>query len=745
MPVSGRYWRGLKKSGAGPQAKGRSRKVAKFLNDGLDELARNAHAGFFQRIAMTCLTASVAAMMIPWRLCMGWAAVTVALEMISWPATRSQYLNKPVGWKIRVWHLGCLGVTTLWWVVLGALLWTRGGLEGAVCASIIWLSMVFFAQTNGFQSSAAVFVGAVFPSLFVLGVVAMAPSGFRTAPILIDLLIAYAFAADGVMRALAARRQLVEAQAQSRQSEERLRTVTDASTDMIVRCRLDGLVEFVSPSISQMGYRREDVVGQNIFTFMHPEEAIELDAEDRRVISSTGQSAAERTQLRAKRADGEFRWLESNPSILRDDKGAPLGFVSILRDVTDRRAMEAELLRKTAEAEAAVLQAQMANAAKSEFLAVMSHEIRTPLNGVLGMAQAMQGDTLSASQFERLKVITESGAALLAILNNILDLSKIEAGLVDLEEAPFSTAQLARELSNAFTEIAREKALRFDVELTPEAQGVYEGDFVRIRQILFNLVSNALKFTQVGGVTLRIDASPEGLTLAVRDTGIGISAQSQTRLFDKFVQADSSTTRRFGGTGLGLAISRQLAQAMAGDITVQSAADEGSTFTLSLPLRRLDEDEISLHTPEEGETRPRDLRILVAEDNPTNQAVMRTLLDQAGLEVVLVEDGAQAIAAFRKDGVFDVILMDIQMPGVDGLEATRQIRQLEALAGADPTPIIALTADTMRHQLEACLAAGMDAHVAKPINVAELMRTLAAATARATPDQLDSFASRASS
>jgi signal transduction histidine kinase/ActR/RegA family two-component response regulator len=372
--------------------------------------------------------------------------------------------------------------------------------------------------------------------------------------------------------------------------------------------------------------------------------------------------------------------------------------------------------------------AEAANAAKSAFLATMSHEIRTPLNGVLGMAQAMAADQLSAVQRDRLSVVQQSGEALLAILNDILDLSKIEAGKLELEEIPFDLGEVARGAHSAFTALANKKGLSFALDID-QARGVYRGDPTRIRQILYNLISNALKFTDRGEIRVVGRYSPEGLRIAVSDTGVGISEEAIGRLFSKFGQADASTTRRFGGTGLGLAICQQLAKLMGGAVSVTSTVGEGSTFEVIVPLERIGDERavIPISPPTEGAGAPEALaiRVLAAEDNTVNQLVLKTLLHQIGVEPVIVNDGREAVTAWEASE-WDVILMDVQMPELDGPSATREIRQKEAAAGRARTPIIALTANAMSHQVSEYLAAGMDGFVAKPIEVARLFEALQA-------------------
>jgi len=369
--------------------------------------------------------------------------------------------------------------------------------------------------------------------------------------------------------------------------------------------------------------------------------------------------------------------------------------------------------------------ANAANIAKSQFLANMSHEIRTPLNGVLAMAEVMDRGELSGIQRERLTVVRQSGEQLLAVLNDVLDLSKIEAGKLELFEQDFDLERLAVSACDGFNAMAQEKGLGFEVEVTPEARGAWRGDPDRLRQIFANLVSNAVKFTAKGMVSARFElADAGGLRLAITDTGIGIAQDKIGALFEKFTQADSSTTRQYGGTGLGLAICRELAQLMGGQISVMSEEGKGSTFIVELPFERGSESAAS-PAPEAptAEAQGGGVRVLAAEDNPVNQLVLKTLLSQIGIEPVMVADGVDAVAAWES-GDWDVILMDVQMPRMDGPTATRFIRAREAAQGRARTPIVALTANAMTHQVAEYLAAGMDGFVPKPIEVGRLFEAL---------------------
>jgi PAS domain S-box-containing protein len=446
-------------------------------------------------------------------------------------------------------------------------------------------------------------------------------------------------------------------------------------------------------------------------------------------------------EYRIDRSDGREIWVSGAIKFLTDDSGHPVRMVGALQDITERKLAEQELLRAKEQAEAA-------NLAKSTFLATISHEIRTPLNGVLGMAQVMAAEELSPVQRERVGVIQQSGEALLAILHDVLDLSKIEAGKLELEETVFDVGDLARGAHGAFGGVAEQKDLKFDLAIEPDAAGAYRGDSTRVRQILYNLVSNALKFTEHGEVRVNIAAGRPGLTITVKDTGIGVAPDRLDRLFEQFEQADTSTTRRFGGTGLGLAICRDLAHLMGGTIAVESQVDHGTTFTVSLPLAKVVGEPADRQPSPAAANAVADsgaeskLRVLVAEDNEINQLVLRTMLQQAGVEPVVVSNGREAVEAWDAEA-WDIVLMDVQMPEMDGIAATRTIRQREAETGRIRTPILALTANAMSHQVKTYAEVGMDGFVAKPIEVSRLFAAIEAAlqeTGEASPNERASTA-----
>jgi signal transduction histidine kinase/ActR/RegA family two-component response regulator len=400
---------------------------------------------------------------------------------------------------------------------------------------------------------------------------------------------------------------------------------------------------------------------------------------------------------------------------LTDSFNHLLGKLAEREDDLKRAMRDLELARDAANA---------ANVLKTQFLANMSHEIRTPLNGVLAMAEVMAMGHLDEVQRDRLDVIRRSGSLLLAVLNDVLDLSKIEAGKLTLFEDDFDLEAVVVQARDSFAVMAQAKSLDFAVDVADDARGWWRGDADRLRQIVGNLISNAVKFTPHGSVTASFEAGAAGgLKVVVRDTGVGIAPEKLPSLFEKFTQADNSATRRFGGTGLGLAICRELTQMMGGSINVESCEGQGSTFTVELPLKRGGPSSVQV-SETTGGADDGDLRLLAAEDNPTNQQVLAAVLGSLGIEVHIVPDGKEAVEAWRT-GVYDLILMDIQMPVMDGITAAVKIRDAEQETGRRRTPIVALTANAMSHQVEEYLAAGMDAHVAKPIEIAKLYDAIA--------------------
>lgn len=533
-------------------------------------------------------------------------------------------------------------------------------------------------------------------------------------------------------------------QMQHQQSREadRLRTITNTIADGLYVLDAHGRVTLVNPAFTEiLGFRPDEVIGKTGHDLFHAHnrEGIPVSIEQCPIYSSVraGQSFWGEEIFRTR--DGVCLEVEAAGRPILDGNGRPSGSsVTAFRDISSRKAAEAALLEAKQAAEAA-------NLAKSRFLATMSHEIRTPLNGVLGMAQLLlSGPTSQAETKEYGRIILNSGQTLLTLLNDILDLSKIEAGRIDLENGVIEPEQILREIAALFAGTAADKGLAISIEWQAPSQGIghrYRGDPHRLRQMLSNLTGNAVKFTHHGEVRLtarETGCSDDACTLefSVSDTGIGIDADKLDRLFKPFSQVDASITREFSGTGLGLSIVRNLAQLMGGTIGVDSIPGQGSRFWFSVVLEPLAADTDSRKNVRKSTDSPaQELsatklrgRVLVVEDNRTNRLIISTLLDKLGLTVETAEDGRQAAERILDSADLplpDLILMDVQMPGLDGYGATARIRQWENEHSRPRMPIVALTANVYTEDRERCLAAGMDDYLAKPVDI-QILRTVLA-------------------
>lgn len=399
----------------------------------------------------------------------------------------------------------------------------------------------------------------------------------------------------------------------------------------------------------------------------------------------------------------------------------------IRRKVTELVEGEAAQRRYRAEAEHARLESDRANQAKSDFLAKMSHEIRTPLHGVLGVLELLRGSGLNAIQAEQAAVIGRSGQALLAVVDDILDFSRIQAGGIAAQSVAYSPEATAVAAADLFRPLAAAKGLRLDVDAR-EAPGYVLGDPMLVQRVLSNLLGNAVKFTREGAITLlvRADAAASRLVYEVEDSGVGIPADRLPHIFDPFTQADDSIQRRFGGTGLGLSISGAVAAAMRGTLRARSTPGLGSVFTLDLPLEAAqapsEPEVIPVHVPDSPA--PEGLNVLIAEDTQASQFILRRQLGRLGHQAVFADDGEAAVRQFSAGG-FDLVLMDCHMPGLDGYQATVQIRAIEEARGWKRVPIIGVTASVIDNERERCIAAGMDDYLPKPFNAAELAAMLA--------------------
>jgi PAS domain S-box-containing protein len=521
-----------------------------------------------------------------------------------------------------------------------------------------------------------------------------------------------------------------------RQSQEKLRRREERMW-LALRGNEDGVWDWnVADSSVYFSERWKEILGladdelANTLTawqeLVHPDDLPGTMARIQGVIA--GESDVYRVQFRMRHRDQSWRWVLSRAKVVaRDENGRAKRLVGTHTDITEQVETQEELVRAKSQAESAAR-------AKAEFLAAMSHEIRTPMNGVLGMAQLLESTALDSEQRQMVETLRASGEALLVILNDILDFSKIEAGKLELEHIPFDLRRVVDEVHSLLTPQAWSKALEFRVDYDASLPECFLGDPTRLRQVLLNLVGNAIKFTERGSIVLRAaldaggDDAPRTVVLQVQDTGVGISKEQNARLFESFSQGDRSTTRRFGGTGLGLAISKRIVELMGGTLVCQSEPDRGSTFSVRCALAEgcraadvaaLETARAPLPSRPAGASGP--LRVLLVEDNAVNQLVARRMLEALGCEVEIAANGRVGLERACAER-FALVFMDCHMPEMDGLEATRRLRSHEHRVGRARTTVIALTANAFDEDRENCFASGADDHVAKPIDRAALAR-----------------------
>ncbi|MEP5190012.1 MAG: ATP-binding protein [Marinomonas sp.] len=523
---------------------------------------------------------------------------------------------------------------------------------------------------------------------------------------------------------LASREKLTQALAAQ---EQDLALLADNISDAVFRYDLDGICTYVSPSAHEtLGANPQDFLGERASSRMHPEAREAIVAAERKLLS--GESERERFTYRRYVDDdaGRAVYLEADCKLVRNSEtGAPEAIVVAARNVTERIELEHAL-------RAARQESEQATRAKSEFLANMSHEIRTPMNGVLGFAELMLHNDLDPEQRRQVELIVQSGRSMMMLLNDILDLSKIEAGQIEIDRQPILVEHMLKNCVQLHRGTAERKGIELKVEPFESRVQVFS-DGQRLRQIVLNLVSNAVKFTDKGSVSIRCTLDGDLVRIAIRDTGVGIDEDRLARVFRPFSQADHTTARRFGGTGLGLSISRELAELLDGYIEVESEVGTGSCFTLTLPFievaepmeepPEISEELVDINQPG---LLPPACHILLVEDHDINRLLVRTMLERCGQRVSTASNGHEAIAkvleAQLHGELFDLVLMDIQMPDCDGYQATRTIRE-EGIR-SETLPIIALSANAFPEDVAASKKAGMQAHIPKPLVFSDLVAAL---------------------
>ena len=527
------------------------------------------------------------------------------------------------------------------------------------------------------------------------------------------------FASGGVVRTYKDVTEAARIERALSEREAQFRLLAENATDVIARLTMDGTLTYISPScLAVLGYTVDELVGTRVTNHIFDEDRAAT-IERFNQIRKGSTKHRRRIEYRFQHKDGRWIWLEANPKVVLDKAGRPIEFVDVVRETTERRAMETEALiaREFAE-KAAQTQAQ--------FLATMSHELRTPLNSIIGFTDMLLDRTdFSADARRQIGLIQTASETLLTVVNDVLDFSKIEEGKLELAPVTFRPHELIEAVVAIMQGAADSKALDLRVSIDDAVGPLLVGDQQRIRQILFNLLNNAMKFTSQGSVSLEVrriggDDAGDRLWIGVTDTGIGIAEAKLDLLFQRFSQIDGSISREYGGSGLGLAICKRLVEMMGGQIGVTSTLGAGSTFWIDLYLPR---DVAKAQDAAVAQVRPVGIRarLLLVEDMDVNREIASALLDKLGYEVDTVVDGADAIVAVQSGG-YDLVLMDIQMPGMDGITATKHIRQLSGPSAG--TPIIAMTANVLSSQVAAFRRAGMNGHVGKPFRQDELRREI---------------------
>lgn len=516
---------------------------------------------------------------------------------------------------------------------------------------------------------------------------------------------------------------------------EALRVILDAADIPINYCSANRTFLFVNETYAKWyGRIPEQIIGTSLIDLLGEEGYETIRPYCERALK--GEHFRYETEVHLSMG---YRYIQCSYTPVRNADGIVTGWVGIIYDMTQRYLAEKALHENEVALKLAKEKAEAANIAKSEFMATMSHEIRTPMNAVIGLSNILSmSSPLTAKQKEFITTLQLSAQSLLTLINDLLDFSKTESNSIDLEHIPYSFSSIIEELIAMFTVEAREKGITLNYVKSAHDEIQFLGDPLRVRQILTNLIGNALKFTHRGCITIQLSATPSSESnhiyghISVKDTGIGIPVNKLSAVFDKFIQADMSITRQYGGSGLGLAISKNLAELMGGSITLKSALGEGSEFVLHLPLEYAqDYQNLSLALPQRKKEylsplAQNDITILLAEDHSPNILVATTLLESMGYRCDVARNGKEVLAKINPGHPYDIILMDVQMPELDGYATTRFIRDSERKAEGKRLPIIGVTAHVMADSIDKCFKSGMDDYIAKPFEAENLRKKISA-------------------
>ena len=684
----------------------------------LDEAAAAFHPLWLQRTIVALLAAGVGTLILPLWVCCLWFLGHVIVEIWSWIASKKQYYEEDVGPRIRRSFILNMIIVELLWSILAILCINTGKMAGIICGISLLVTLFSLLILLFYSTPLLFFVAGALPPLAVLMIIVEQLSLNSTAmlPVWIFLGLCLVFVLGRAIDTPSSQ----ESQRRLKEALDSYKILTDNITDFIGRTDLEGVYQYASPSVySVLGYRPEELIGMRIQDLLDPETGdFEFSGHDQTVAHPDAKMTV---TVRVRHKLGHWVWLQTSAKLLVEN-GLPIGHIGASRDITDYVAADLAL-------QAAKAEAEEANKAKAAFLANMSHEIRTPMNAVLGALHLLDHEPISQEGRHLVDEALVCGEMLTQIVNDVLDFSKIEAGELSLSPAPMNIASALEGVIAIMTPQANDKGILLTRHLSGENYWI-EADPVRLRQAMFNLVGNAVKFTNEGSVTVTLSVMPSSrldhcrVRIEVRDTGIGIAEKLRPQMFGRFQQGSVGASNLANGTGLGLAISKALIDLMGGVIDYSSVEGVGSCFWMEFEAPHAEPSQAKKLAGHEMSS----LRVLLVEDNVTNRLIARTMLASLGAEVVEAENGLAGLTAVIS-GSFDIILMDVQMPIMDGVSATRAIRGLpEAKANI---PIIGLTANAMAHQRADYERAGMNGVVSKPISPSSLISEVL----RHLPDQ----------